>query len=124
MPVAFAELCPLEPDGVAQMLIRDGATGEGVTSSDQARIQDLYTLMEGVEFIPHPNRPHGTGWRYYVDLIQPAGSFFRITFAGDVRCDRIEGDGGYSVERGSWHKCGQDLTAALGELYESLASAQ
>jgi hypothetical protein len=83
-PRSFDELYDGGPDDVVRLLMRDGTTGEAVTTEDPEAIAAFFDLANSVTYTRQWDlRPRG-GWLYYVDLFEPGSGSpdLRVTFLG------------------------------------------
>lgn len=83
-PSTFASLYGGEPASVRRLLMRDGTTGEAVTTTDPETIVAFFDLAGSAIYTHRWNLRPRAGWLYYIDLFEIESEVpdFRITFLG------------------------------------------
>lgn len=110
--LAFEDLYSGNLASVSHVLIRDGNTGEAVTTADPARIAEALDLIGSLNFTRQRDQAPRSGWRYYVDLYTGEADTFRVTFSG--RTAGIDG---------AYYDLDRDISEELTELYQQMAPA-
>lgn len=104
----FETLYHGDPKAVTRLLMRDGTTGEAVTTEDPDAIAAFFELANSVTYTRDWDLRPRAGWLYYVDLFEGSSDApdLRVTFLGS------------SAEIGSArYNLNRDLSAELAAFY-------
>ena len=117
-PAVFTELQQGDV-AVFKLTMRDGTTGEAVSTSDGEKIEQFIALMEDVLFIKKDDQEQRLGWSYTVDLHTEEKGYHRITFLGGqtAHFSAVNTAGHYRVKKTPYYKMDRNLLAELEQFY-------
>ncbi len=111
-PVALSDLCDLEGARITEILIRNGTTGEAVTSVDPEVVATVRELLAFVTYTRRANQAPRAGYEVYVDF-----------YAGDERLCRVTLAGSGATIDGVAYDTSRALSAELAAIALDLATA-